>query len=64
MIEFKIGQKLKLQVSKSENKREVFNCRVCGVYKNFILVKRKNYRECLLLSNFRTGDIAILGGDF
>ena len=42
---FKVGQKLKLQVSKHGNKKDVYNCRVCGVYEKFILVKRKNYKE-------------------
>lgn len=62
MFKFKIGQRLKLQVSKGEKKNEIFNCRVCGIYENFILVKRKNYKECLLLSNFIIGDIKVLGG--
>lgn len=62
MFNFKIDQKLKLQVSRTEKKKDVYNCKVCGVYEKFILVKRKNYKECLLLSNFITGDIKILGG--
>ena len=64
MFKFKRGQRLKLQVSKGEKKSEIFNCRVCGIYENCILVKRKNYKECLLLSNFITGDIKVLGGNF
>ena len=64
MVKFKIGQKLKLQVSRHGNRKDIYNCRVCGVYEKFILVRRKNYKECLLLSNFITGDIEILGGSF
>lgn len=59
---FKVGQKLKLQV-KSARGNDIFNCRVVGIYERFILIKRKNYKECLLISNFTTGDIVILGGE-
>lgn len=64
MFKFKIDQKLKIQVSKCGNKKDVYNCRVVDVYERFILVKRKNYKECLLISNFITGDIKVLGGNF
>lgn len=61
MEDFKVGQKLKLEVKNSRGKG-VFNCRVIEVYEKFILVRRKNFKECILKTSFITGDIVIVGG--
>lgn len=37
-------------------------CRVEGVYPTFVLLKRKNYKECFLISSFLNGDLKVVGG--